>query len=62
MTTGIGIIRLNANYLKEEYYGIKLFFNPCRIICRVMEKNIFVLPIVDGRRDMQLLLQRRLLG
>ncbi len=36
MTTGIGIIRLNANYLKEEYYGIKLFFNPCRIIYRVM--------------------------
>ena len=39
----------------------KVFFKPYRIIYRVMDKNVFVLLIVDGRRDMQLLLQRRLL-
>jgi hypothetical protein len=33
----------------------------CRIICRVMEKNVYVLLIADGRRDMQALLERRLL-
>jgi len=27
-----------------------------------MDKNVYVLLIVDGRRDMQSLLQRRLLG
>lgn len=40
----------------------EIFFNPYRIIYRVIEKNVFVLLIVDGRRDMQALLQRRLLG
>jgi toxin ParE1/3/4 len=32
-----------------------------RIIYRVMDKKVYVLLIVDGRRDMQSLLQRRLL-
>jgi toxin ParE1/3/4 len=39
----------------------EVFFKPYRIIYRVMDKNIYVLLIVDGRRDMQPLLQRRLL-
>jgi toxin ParE1/3/4 len=39
----------------------EVFFKPYRIIYRVMHKNVYVLLIVDGRRDMQLLLQRRLL-
>ena len=39
----------------------EIFFKPYRIIDRVMEKNVYVLLIVDGRRDMQSLLQRRLL-
>jgi toxin ParE1/3/4 len=39
----------------------EIFFKPYRIIYRVMEKNVYVLLIVDGRRDMQSLLQRRLL-
>ena len=43
----------------REYRDI--FFKPYRIICRVMDKNVYVLLIVDGRRDMQSLLQRRLL-
>lgn len=40
----------------------EIFFQPYRIIYRVIDKNVFVLLIVDGRRDMQALLQRRLLG
>ncbi len=39
----------------------EIFFKPYRIICRVMAENVFVMVIVDGRRDMQTLLQRRLL-
>ena len=53
-------------YLKELLkLGIReyreIFFKPYRIIYRVMDKNVYVLLIVDGRRDMQSLLQRRLL-
>ena len=39
----------------------EIFFKPYRIIYRVMEQNVFVMLITDGRRDMQTLLQRRLL-
>ena len=39
----------------------KIFFKPCRIIYRIMDKNVYVMLISDGRRDMQALLQRRLL-
>ncbi len=38
------------------------FFKPYRIIYRVMDKIVYVLLIVEGRRDMQSLLQRRLLN
>lgn len=37
------------------------FFKSYRIIYRVMDEDVYVLLIVDGRRDMQTLLQRRLL-
>jgi len=40
----------------------EIFFKPYRIIYRVLDKNVYVLLIADGRRDMQSLLQRRLLG
>ncbi len=40
----------------------EVFFKPYRIIYRVMDKKVYVLLVVDGRRDMQLLLLRRLLG
>jgi toxin ParE1/3/4 len=40
----------------------EIFFKPYRIIYRVMDKNVYVLLIVDGRRDKQSLLQRRLLN
>jgi toxin ParE1/3/4 len=39
----------------------ELFFKPYRIIYRIMNKEVYVLLIADGRRDMQSLLQRRLL-
>ena len=39
----------------------EIFFRPYRIIYRVMENDVYVLVIADGRRDMQTLLQRRLL-
>ncbi len=39
----------------------EIFFKPYRIIYRVMNRNVYVLLIADGRRDMQTLLQRRLL-
>ncbi len=40
----------------------EIFFKPYRIIYRVSGDNVYVYLIVDGRRDMQTLLLRRLLG
>jgi toxin ParE1/3/4 len=40
----------------------EIFFKPYRIVYRVMDNNVYVLLIADGRRDMQTLLQRRLLA
>ena len=39
----------------------EVFFKPYRIIYRAIEETVHVLVIADGRRDMQSLLQRRLL-
>ena len=39
----------------------EVLFKPYRIIYRVIEETVYVLVIADGRRDMQSLLQRRLL-
>ena len=38
------------------------FFKPYRIIYRVIDEQVVVYVIADGRRDMQTLLSRRLLG
>ena len=38
------------------------FFKPYRIVYRVIENVVYVLLMVDGRRDMQSILQRRLLN
>ena len=38
------------------------FFKPYRIIYRVAGRRVYVYLIADGRRDMQALLERRLLG
>lgn len=39
----------------------EIFFKPYRVIYRVIDTNVYVLLIADGRREMQTLLQRRLL-
>lgn len=38
------------------------FFKPYRVIYRIIEQRVYVYLIADGRRDMQALLERRLLG
>jgi toxin ParE1/3/4 len=43
----------------QEYRQV--MFKPYRIIYRVIENNVYIYLIADGRRDMQSLLQRRLL-
>ncbi|MHB9097561.1 MAG: type II toxin-antitoxin system RelE/ParE family toxin [Syntrophales bacterium] len=40
----------------------EVFFKPYRIIYRVVGDSVYVFLIADGRRDMQTLLQRRLLS
>jgi toxin ParE1/3/4 len=40
----------------------QVFFGPYRLIYRVIEARVYIYLIVDGRRDMQTLLARRLLG
>jgi toxin ParE1/3/4 len=44
----------------QEYRQI--FFKPYRLIYRVVEQQVVIYLIADGRRDMQTLLTRRLLG
>jgi toxin ParE1/3/4 len=39
----------------------EIVFKPYRIIYRIMGDKVYVMVIADGRRDMQSLLQRRLL-
>ena len=38
------------------------FFKPYRVIYRLADRQVFVLVIADGRRELNLLLSRRLLG
>ena len=38
------------------------YFKPCRVIYRAIGKQVLIYLIADGRRDMQSLLARRLLG
>jgi len=40
----------------------QVLFKPYRIIYQIIDKNVYVMLIADGRRDMQMLLERRLLG
>jgi len=37
------------------------WFKPYRVVYRVLERRVVIYLIADGRRDMQALLQRRLL-
>jgi toxin ParE1/3/4 len=49
------MVELGAREYRE------IFFKPYRIIYKATETNVYILLIVDGRRDMQTLLSRRLL-
>jgi toxin ParE1/3/4 len=54
-------------YLKEFLaIGIKeyreILFKPSRIIYRVLDDTVYILLTNDGRQDMQVVLQRQLLG
>jgi toxin ParE1/3/4 len=49
------LVRLGIAEYREVH------FKPYRIIYRIMERRVVVYCVVDGRRDMQSLLQRRLL-
>ena len=40
----------------------QIYFKPYRLIYRVIGKQVIIYLIADGRRDMQSLLSRRLLG
>jgi toxin ParE1/3/4 len=40
----------------------QVFFKPYRVIYRIMGKKVFIYVVADGRRDMQALLMRRMLG
>ena len=44
----------------QQYHQV--FFKPYRLIYRVVDERVAVYLIADGRRDMQSLLSRRLLG
>ncbi len=55
-----------GHYPPELYeHGVKTYrevaFKPYRVIYEVLDKRVVVLACFDGRRDMQLLLERRLL-
>jgi len=39
----------------------EVFFKSYRIVYRIIENKVYIILIADGRRDMQALLQRRLL-
>lgn len=56
-----------GSFPKEfEALGVREFrqilLDPYRLIYRVIGSKVFILVIADGRRDMQALLERRLLG
>ncbi len=64
---GLATFPERGSYPKELLaLGVKdyrqTFFKPYRMIYRVIDKRVYVYVIADGRRDMQSLLARRLLG
>ncbi|MFM8356757.1 MAG: type II toxin-antitoxin system RelE/ParE family toxin [Gammaproteobacteria bacterium] len=63
----LGVMPERGSYPSELLdLGIKdyrhVFSRPYRVIYRVMEREVTVFVIADGRRNMQSLLERRLLG
>lgn len=64
---GLACFPERGSYPKElAGLGIKEFrqalFKPYRVIYRVIGRKVYIMLIADGRRDMQALLARRLLG
>lgn len=64
---GLALFPERGSYPRElATLGIKDFrqtmFKPYRVIYRVMDARVVIYLIADGRRDMQTLLARRLLG
>ena len=69
MDVGVGLAQFpeRGSYPKELVaLGIKAYrqtaFKPYRVIYRVLGSRVVIYLIVDGRRDMQSVLARRLLG
>ena len=66
--TAVLALHPNAGaYVKElESIGNReyrqVFFKPYRVIYRVAGRKVFIYIVADGRRDLQALLSRRLLG
>jgi toxin ParE1/3/4 len=67
VVTGLTHMPERGSYPKELIaLGIREYrqslFKPYRVIYRVVERQVVIYLIVDGRRDMQSLLSRKLLG
>ena len=67
MATGLSRFPERGSHPKELVsLGIKEYrqtvFKPYRVIYRVADTKVIIYLIVDGRRDMQAVLARRLLG
>ncbi len=55
-----GAVPKELEYLGRQDYR-EVFFTPYRVIYRVIGESVYIYLIADGRRDMQGLMQRRLL-
>ena len=57
----------NRGHLQHELERLGIFkyremhFNPYRIICQVIDSKVYVHCVLDGRRELQRLLENRLL-
>ena len=49
------LVRVGVRNYREVH------FKPYRVICEVVGRDVFVHCVLDGRRDLQVLLERRLL-
>jgi toxin ParE1/3/4 len=64
--TNLEILPLTGHHPPElERIGVlecrKIFFKPYRIIYQIINKDVYVHSVLDGRRDLQELLQQRML-
>jgi toxin ParE1/3/4 len=64
---GLAVFPERGSHPRElQALGIReyrqIFFKPYRLVYRIIGQQVFIVLIADGRRDMQTLLARRLLG